>query len=111
MDRKEFSIYRIMKGHLSFRRDGLSLYIKEPDPNLLFDSIEVYDQFYDEAYGNGCYIKDEIEEVLYTKDLYSPFDDKDLEKYKKDYSQYWNAILSGDGEIKLEESEEVEITE
>ena len=35
-------------------------------------------------------------------------DDKDaLEKYKKEYSQYWNGILSGDGEIKLEESEEV----
>jgi hypothetical protein len=39
-------------------------------------------------------------------------DDKDaLEKYKKEYSQYWNAILSGDGEIKLDESEELEITE
>jgi hypothetical protein len=36
---------------------------------------------------------------------------EDLEKYKKDYSQYWNAILSGDGELSLEESEEVEITE
>ena len=35
-------------------------------------------------------------------------DDKDaLEKYKKEYSQYWNGILSGDGEIKLEESDEV----
>ena len=35
-------------------------------------------------------------------------DDKDaLEKYKKEYSQYWNGILSGDGEIKLEESEEI----
>ncbi len=35
-------------------------------------------------------------------------DDKDaLEKYKKEYSQYWNGILSGDGEIKLEESEDV----
>jgi hypothetical protein len=35
-------------------------------------------------------------------------DDKDaLENYKKDYSQYWNAILSGTGEIILEEAEEV----
>lgn len=35
-------------------------------------------------------------------------DDKDaLEKYKKEYSQYWNAILSGTGEITLDESEEV----
>jgi len=39
-------------------------------------------------------------------------DDKEaLEKYKKDFSQYWNAILSGDGEISLEESDEPEITE
>jgi hypothetical protein len=39
-------------------------------------------------------------------------DDKDaLEKYKKEYSQYWNAILSGDGEIKLDETEEVEMSE
>lgn len=35
-------------------------------------------------------------------------DDKDaLEKYKKEYSQYWNAILSGTGEITLDESEVV----
>ena len=35
-------------------------------------------------------------------------DDKDaLEKYKKEYSQYWNAILSGTGEIVLDETEEV----
>jgi len=87
MDRKEFSIYRIMKGHLSFRRDGLSLYIKEPDPSLLYDSIEIYDQFYDNAYEQGCYIKDEILEILYDKDLYSPFDDIDMDKYKKDLEE------------------------
>ena len=33
-----------------------------------------------------------------------------LEVYKKEYSQYWNGILNGDGEIKLDETE-VEITE
>jgi hypothetical protein len=33
-----------------------------------------------------------------------------LEIYKKEYSQYWNGILSGDGEIKLDETED-EITE
>jgi hypothetical protein len=34
-----------------------------------------------------------------------------LEDYKKQYSNYWNAILSGTGEITLDESEESEITE
>jgi hypothetical protein len=34
-------------------------------------------------------------------------DDKDaLEIYKKEYSQYWNAILTGTGEITLDETEE-----
>jgi len=31
-----------------------------------------------------------------------------LDKYKKEYSQYWNAILSGDGEIIFDESEDTE---
>ena len=34
-----------------------------------------------------------------------------LEDYKKDYSQYWNAILSGTGEIELSESSEQQIEE
>jgi hypothetical protein len=34
-----------------------------------------------------------------------------IEKYKKEYSQYWNAILGGDGEIKLDESDEIEVDE
>ena len=34
-----------------------------------------------------------------------------LEDYKKQYSSYWNAILSGTGEIVLDEKEEVEIDE
>ena len=29
-----------------------------------------------------------------------------LDKYKKEYSGYWNAILSGTGEITLDETEE-----
>jgi hypothetical protein len=34
-----------------------------------------------------------------------------LEEYKKQYSQYWNAILSGTGEIVLEEEAEDSIGE
>jgi hypothetical protein len=34
-----------------------------------------------------------------------------LEEYKKQYSQYWNAILSGTGEIVLEEETEDSIGE
>lgn len=87
MSRKDFLTYRIMKGHLSYRRDGLSLYIKEPTPDLMFKSIDTYQEYYDKAYGSGVYLKDEVTEILYEKELYSPFDDMDIEKYKKDVEE------------------------
>jgi len=34
-----------------------------------------------------------------------------IDKYKKEYSQYWNAILSGDGEITLDETTDDELPE
>lgn len=71
-----------MKGRLSFRRDGLSLYIKEPSPEVLYDSIEIYEDVYNEAYGQGCYLKDEILEVLYEKQFYTFDDDIDIDNYK-----------------------------
>jgi len=36
---------------------------------------------------------------------------EEIDKYKKEYSQYWNAILSGDGEITLEETSDDELPE
>jgi hypothetical protein len=73
-----------MKGHLSFRRGGLSLYIKEPDPDMMYRSMEIYEEAYDKAYGEGLYLKDELPELLYNKDLYSPFDDQRADKIKKE---------------------------
>jgi hypothetical protein len=87
MDRKDFLTYRIMKGRLSFCGDGFSIYIKEPDPDLLYDSIFVHEETYNKAYGEGVYLRDEILQLLYEKDLYSPFDDVDIERYKKDIEE------------------------
>jgi hypothetical protein len=87
MDNKDFLMYRIMKGRLSFCRDGLFLYIKEPNPDTMYESIAIYQEFYDKAYGAGTFLKEEIPQVLIEKDLYSPFDDQDIEKYKKDIEE------------------------
>jgi hypothetical protein len=76
-----------MKGRLSFCRDGLFLYIKEPNPDTMYESIAIYQEFYDKAYGAGTFLKEEIPQVLIEKDLYSPFDDQDIEKYKKDIEE------------------------
>lgn len=75
--------YRIMKGRLSFCKDGLSLFIKEPTPDIMFESIDIYNEVYESAYGAGAYLKDEILEFLYEKDFYSPFDDMEKDKLKK----------------------------
>jgi len=73
-----------MKGRLSYRGDGLSIYIQEPDPNLMYESSEVYQEAYEHGYYKGLYLKDELPEVLFDLDLYSPFDDQDVVKLKKD---------------------------
>lgn len=46
--------------------------------------------------------------IIATPQGYIADTDTALNKYKKEYSQYWNAILSGDGEILFDENEAVE---
>lgn len=88
MDRTDFLVYRIMKGHLSFRRDGLSLFIVEPDPDMMFESIAIYEEAYDRAYSQGVYIKDEITELLTVMELFNHFDEMELENLKKDAEEF-----------------------
>lgn len=81
----EFVLLRIMKGRLPYRERGLSLYIEEPNQNLMYDSIEVYEDAYDESYRTGAMIDEEMKEFLFEYEIYSPFDDMELEKLKKEH--------------------------
>ena len=58
---------------------------------------------------NGIQFKDG--KIIAVPQGYINDDKSDLEEYKKQYSQYWNAILSGTGEIVLEEETEDSIGE
>lgn len=80
----EFIFLRILKGRLSFRRDDLSLYIQEPNQDMMYKSIEIYEEAYDTAYSEGVMLKDEALEELIKKDMWSPFDDMELEKISKE---------------------------
>lgn len=80
----EFTLLRILKGRLVYRRGDLSLFIKEPSSDLLFDSMEAYENAYHEAYANDLYIKEEIQEILFERNLWTPYDEQDLNKLKKD---------------------------
>ena len=83
----EFVFLRIMKGQLSYRGNGLSLYIKEPCRDKLYDSIEIYETAYEKAYFSGAMTKQELDEFLFENELYTPFDDRQLEKLKKDQEE------------------------
>ena len=74
-------LYRIIKGRTRYRsRDGLILYIYEPDADILEESYEIYDEAYDEAYKNGAYVQEEILSLLIENDYWSPLDDKEADK-------------------------------
>lgn len=93
----EFLFLRIMKGQLSYRRNGLSLYIQEPTRDVLYRSIETYEETYQSAYLKGVMIKEELDTFLFDYELYTPFDNSRLEQLKKDHEElklqaYHNAI-------------------
>jgi hypothetical protein len=83
----EFTLLRILKGQLSYRERGLSLIIKDPTEQLLYDSIEIYEEAYDKAYSSGAMIKEELESFLFEQELYTPFDDTELAKLKRSHDE------------------------
>ena len=81
-------LYRIIKGRTRYRsRDGLILYIYEPDADILEESYEIYDEAYDEAYKNGAYVQEEILSLLIENDYWSPLDDKEADKVFKELEE------------------------
>jgi len=81
---KEFKLLRIMKGRLNFRRGDLSLFILEPNQNLMLESVEIYEEAFKQAYFNGVYLQQEINDYNLEQGNWTPFDDKILEDLKKE---------------------------
>lgn len=84
---KDFTFLRIIKGRLNYRRGDLLLYFIEPTQDLLYDSIEIYEQAYDQAYHDGCYFKEDVLELLVSMDIWNPLIDQDIESIKKDMEE------------------------
>jgi hypothetical protein len=80
-------LYRILQGRLRLVRSGLVVYIEEASRELLQESFEIYDSAYHEAYLNGVWVEDEIKEILLKNDIWSPLNDDQLEKSRKDIDQ------------------------
>lgn len=79
----EKALYRILQGRLRLPHHDPVFYIYEPCREIIEASFEIYDQAYQSAYFKGVYIKQELKEVLFNNELWSPDDDKQAEKIEK----------------------------
>ena len=91
-------LYRIIQGRLRLPFLGPDLYLYEPENDILEESYDVYKKAYDEAYFDGAYIKEELKEVLFYNDMWSPDDDEAAKKAEEEienlkvnaYENYYN---------------------
>lgn len=110
----ESILYRIIRGRLRLPFRGPVLYVYEPESDVLEESYDIYKKAYDEAYFDGAYIKEELKEVLFTNEMWSPEDDekadeaeKEIEKLKiHAFENYYNVPLlkNTKNAIRLQES-------
>lgn len=85
MDNKLYSLlYRILKDRLRFTLGGLSFFISEPSLDILEESYFIYDKAYENAYADGCYVKEELEFFLIEQDIWSPHMENEIERLRKD---------------------------
>jgi len=77
-------LYRIIKGRLRLTVGGLCLIIYEPDSDLIEESYSIYDSTYNEHYRNGDWVEDQLKEQLIDQGLWTPLDDKEIERITKE---------------------------
>lgn len=77
-------LYRIIKGRLRLNVGGLCLIIEEPDSDLIEQSYSIYDATYNEHYKNGDWVEDQLKEHLIEQNLWTPLDDKEIERISKE---------------------------
>lgn len=79
----EKTLYRILQGRLRLPQCDPVFYIYEPSKDIIEASFEIYDQTYKDAYFKGVYIKQELKEILFNNEMWSPQDDKQAEQIEK----------------------------
>jgi hypothetical protein len=84
----ERDLYRIITGRLQFARDGLFLYIKDPDPELKLRSYIIYDEVYERCMESGMMVEKERLNMLVEKNLWTPLDDREADRISKEIEDY-----------------------
>jgi len=72
---------RIIQGRLRVKVGDLVLFIYEPCRDLLEESYDIWQEYYDLAYFSGeVYSKDEVMEILLENEMWSPHDDHNADQ-------------------------------
>lgn len=71
---------RIIQGRLRIKLGDLVLFIYEPTPEIIEESFDIYEEIREIAYLSGVLTNTEIIEVLLENNLWSPLDDREVEK-------------------------------
>jgi hypothetical protein len=83
----EKTLNRILQGRLRIRVGDLVLFIYEPNRDVVEESFEIYEDAREKAYFSGCYVEEEIINLLVENDIWTPRDDKEAEKINKEIEQ------------------------
>lgn len=75
---------RILQGRLRIRVGDLVLFIYEPSREIIEESFDIYDDAREKAYFSGCYLEDEVINLLVENDIWTPRDDKQAEETQKE---------------------------
>jgi len=85
----EKALYRIIQGRLRYKvRDGLVLYIHDPTVDIIYESHDIYEETYEEAYWKGVYVKEEIIPILIENNYWSPLDDREATRLEKEVEDH-----------------------
>lgn len=75
---------RIIQGRLRVKLGDLVLFISEPSRDVLEESYDIWQEYYDLSYYSGdVYSKDEILEILLENDMWDPHDDQNADQMEE----------------------------
>lgn len=71
---------RIIQGRLRLRLGDLVLYVYEPSRDVIEESFDIYEEARNKAYFSGCYLREDVLNLLVEQDMWTPRDDKEAEQ-------------------------------
>lgn len=85
---REYFISRIRTGFYLVKIDGISLKIVTPTIDQEYELNEIYQEAYEQALDDEFMTEEDMKYWMFEKDLWTPYDDREIEKVKKDIEDF-----------------------